>query len=158
MDQPPLSPHLPREPFGYPYPLGPSYRVGEAERATACEALADHFAAGRLDPAELDDRLARAVAARSQADLRVLFADLGPRRPAPTTVPVPAPDGRARSRALVPVLTSLLVVSLLLAGWMLLALGVRDFGLFVAALVGGTATAVAGSCATVLARAALHRR
>jgi len=65
----------------------PAFRVGDAERATACDALAEHFAAGRLDPAELEDRLGRAMATRSQGDLRVLFRDLQPRRTAPVAQP-----------------------------------------------------------------------
>ena len=67
----------------WPLDADAAFRVGEVERAAACDALAEHFAAGRLDPAELDDRLARAMAARSQGDLRVLFSDLRPRRAAP---------------------------------------------------------------------------
>ena len=142
---------------------GPAHRVGDLERAAACDALADHFAAGRLDPAELDDRLARAMAARSQADLRVLFLDLGPRRPVPAASPGPSepsgsdgPDARPGGAA-VPLLTSVLVLCLLLAGGMLLALGAYDPALLVAAVVGGTATAVAGGCVTAIGRG-VHRR
>lgn len=136
----------------------PAFRVGEAERAAACDALADHFAAGRLDPAELDDRLARAVAARSQSDLAVLFRDLRPRRPVPDLPAGTAPAGRPGPGAVVPLLVSVLVLCLLLAGGMLLVLGAYDPALFVAALVGGTATAVAGGCVTAIGRATLHRR
>lgn len=137
----------------------PGLRVGDAERATACDALAEHFAAGRLDPAELDDRLARAMAARSADDLRALFRDLEPRRrPAPAPTPVPEPPQRETSGALVPVLASLMVVSLLLADGMLVALGAFSPAFFVAALVGGTATAVAGGCAVAVAQRTLRRR
>lgn len=149
--------HLARTPAAEP-----AFRVGEAERNVACDALAEHYAAGRLDPAELDDRLARAMAARSQADLRVLFLDLAPRRTVPSVATPEPPAEPARERhpsgALLPVLASLLVVSLLLAGGMLLALGAYDVALFAAALVGGTATAVAGACTVVLGQAALRRR
>ena len=140
--------------------VGPAavLRVGELERAAACEALAEHFAAGRLDPAELDDRLARAMAARSQNDLRALFVDLGPRRGVPDAVPPPDPPVRAQGGASGAVAVSLLVISLLLAGGMLLVLGAYNPALFLAALVGGTATAVGGSCVTVLAQAAWRRR
>lgn len=160
--------HLPTPPYPHlPYrtarPLSPvdpepAFRVGELERAAACDALAEHFAAGRLDPAELDDRLARAMAARSQADLRVLFLDLRPRR----TVPGPPPEAPeaepATGGAAVPLLASVLVLCLLLAGGMLLVLGAYSAGLFVAALVGGTATAVAGGCVTAIGRRTLRRR
>ena len=57
-----------------------------------------------------------------------------------------------------PVLASLMVVALLVAGGMLLVLGTYDVGLFVAALLGGTAAAVAGACATAVAQATLRRR
>ena len=139
----------------------PSFRVGEAERAAACDALAEHFAAGRLDPAELDDRLARAVAARSHADLHVLFADLRPRRAVPDAAPGPAEPAtvpRAAGGAAVPALVSLLVLCLLLAGGMLVVLGAYNGALFLAALVGGTATAVAGGCVVAVGQATLRRR
>jgi hypothetical protein len=137
---------------------GAGLRVGERERAAACDALAEHFAAGRLDPAELDDRLARAMAARTQNDLRALFVDLGPRRSVPDVVPPTHPPERAPGGASGAVAVSLLVMSLLLAGGMLLVLGAYNPALFLAALVGGTATAVGGSCVTVLALAAWRRR
>jgi len=51
-------------------------RIGDAERATAADRLAWHFSHGRLDQAELDDRLGRAMHATTAADLTGLFADL----------------------------------------------------------------------------------
>ena len=51
-------------------------RVSDAEREAVCDRLAGHFAAGRLDQAEFDDRVARAMSAKTRADLRGLFADL----------------------------------------------------------------------------------
>ena len=158
------------EPTPFPYrpsravrpfaPVGPepSFRVGEAERAAACDALAEHFAAGRLDPAELDDRLARAIAARSHADLQVLFRDLRPRRPVLDAACAPVPAERRDAGLAVPLLVSVLILCLLLAGGMLLVLGAYNPALFVAALVGGTATAVAGGCVAAIGRAALRPR
>jgi len=162
-----LTPYTGRPSYGRPVtPLRAvepetALRVGELERATACDALAEHFAAGRLDPAELDDRLARAMAARSRDDLRALFADLGPRRTPAAAEPEPVGTVRPEPRSgsdLAPVLATVVVLSLLLAGGMLLVLGAYNPALFVAALVGGTATAVAGGCVTTLARATLRRR
>ncbi len=118
----------------------PALRVGEVERATACDALAEHFAAGRLDPAELDDRLARAMAARTHADLQVLFRDLRPRRTVAGDAPGQVPEASG-ARTVVPFLTALLILCLMLAGGMLLVLGAYSSALVVAALVGGTATA-----------------
>src|SRR5271170_5302684 len=51
-------------------------RVSDAEREAAAGRLAEHFAAGRLDQAEFDDRVRRALNAKTRADLRGLFADL----------------------------------------------------------------------------------
>jgi hypothetical protein len=67
--------------------LAPAQRIGDAEREVAVSALADHFAAGRLDHAELDVRLESAYRATTGDELAGLFADL----PAPRAVPaVPA--------------------------------------------------------------------
>ncbi len=51
-------------------------RVSDAEREAVTDQLAEHFAAGRLDQAEFDDRVGRAMSAKTRADLRGLFADL----------------------------------------------------------------------------------
>ena len=54
----------------------PSVRIGTAEREAAASALSEHFAAGRLDQDELEERLDRAYAAKTGADLEPLFQDL----------------------------------------------------------------------------------
>ncbi len=54
----------------------PSVRIGTAEREAAASALSEHFAAGRLDQDELEERLDRAYAAKTAADLAPLFQDL----------------------------------------------------------------------------------
>ena len=51
-------------------------RVSDAEREAVAGGLAGHFAAGRLDRAGFDDRVGRAMSAKTRADLRGLFADL----------------------------------------------------------------------------------
>jgi len=51
-------------------------RVSDAEREAVADRLAGHFADGRLDQAEFDDRVGRAMSARTRADLSELFADL----------------------------------------------------------------------------------
>jgi hypothetical protein len=66
-------------------------RIGDAERIAAATALGDHFAAGRLDQDELDQRLTAAYAARTYADIEPLFADLPDPRPARPAVAPPAP-------------------------------------------------------------------
>ena len=59
-------------------------RVSDAEREAVTDQLAEHFAAGRLDQAEFDDRVGRAMSARTRADLSGLFADLSEQGPRPS--------------------------------------------------------------------------
>jgi Flp pilus assembly protein TadB len=66
-------------------------RIGDAERVAAADRLAWHFSHGRLDAAELDERLGRAMQATTADDLAGLFADL----PAAEPVPPAAASGRA---------------------------------------------------------------
>lgn len=78
-------------------------RIGTAEREQAVKALGDHFAEGRLDPQEFEERVAAAYAARTADELDRLFDDLpraGPRpqhavpphtAPYPTPYPTPYP-------------------------------------------------------------------
>jgi len=60
-------------------------RVSDAERSDVIAALCRHFADGRLDEEEFNERQARAGAAKTQRDLVPLLADLprlGPMTPA----------------------------------------------------------------------------
>lgn len=54
----------------------PDVRIGTAERERAFSLLGDHFAAGRLSPAEFDDRSAAVGRAVTRGELVPLFADL----------------------------------------------------------------------------------
>lgn len=56
--------------------FGTGLRIGDAERSTAIEGLNEHYAAGRLTRLEHDERVDFALAAKTQADLLVLFGDL----------------------------------------------------------------------------------
>jgi hypothetical protein len=67
--------------------------ASDAEREACAARLRDAAAEGRLDVAELDERLAGAYAARTQQDLRDLTADL------PQQVAVPDPEQRERRPA-----------------------------------------------------------
>jgi hypothetical protein len=59
-------------------------RVGDAERESALSALREHYAHGRLDAAELEERISAALVARTRGDLARLFFDLpGEGRPWP---------------------------------------------------------------------------
>lgn len=51
-------------------------RIGDAERDEAVELLRQHMADGRLDYPEFDERLGRAMTARTQPELNALFTDL----------------------------------------------------------------------------------
>jgi hypothetical protein len=74
-------------------------RIGDAERDAASKALGDHYAAGRLSHAELDERTSAAWAARTRADLAPLFADLPPPHGEVLTgAPAPSQPGRRRAR------------------------------------------------------------
>lgn len=55
-----------------------SMRVSDAERTEVTDALCKHFADGRLDEGELNDRVARATAAKTRAELAPILADLPP--------------------------------------------------------------------------------
>jgi hypothetical protein len=94
-------------------------RVSDADRDAAISELGEHFQAGRLDPAELDDRTGRALRARIGSDLDELLADL-PRRPqAPAR---PQPPERPRP-ALLPFLVPVLVAAGLTAAVLTAAAG-----------------------------------
>jgi hypothetical protein len=83
-------------------------RVSDAERQAVADRLAEHFADGRLDQAEFDDRVGRAMNAKTRGDLNGLFTDL-PEAGAPAV-----PDG-PRRRHRHPVLLTVLVVLAVIA-------------------------------------------
>jgi hypothetical protein len=57
-------------------------RVSDAERNAVTERLAAHYGDGRLDQAEFDERVGRAMAAKTRGDLDGLFDDLPDPEPA----------------------------------------------------------------------------
>ena len=69
-------------------------RVSDAERQAVTDRLAEHFGDGRLDQAEFDERVGRAMNAKTRADLAGLFDDL-PETGAPAR---PEPPRRMRRR------------------------------------------------------------
>jgi hypothetical protein len=56
--------------------VDPQLRVSDAERADVADRLSKHYSDGRLDQAEFNERLDRAMKAKTQSDLNGLFADL----------------------------------------------------------------------------------
>ena len=57
-------------------------RVSDAERNAVTERLATHYSDGRLDQAEFDERVSKAMAAKTRGDLDGLFDDLPDPEPA----------------------------------------------------------------------------
>ena len=98
----------------------PRLRIADSDRERAMADLANHYADGRLDHEEYDERLDAIWTARTRADLAVLFSDL-PRPQATRPAPRPAPrlgsrqGSRNRTRVpLLPMLAVLIVLSVLL--------------------------------------------
>lgn len=69
----------------------PARRIGDSERDLAVQYLQEHHAAGRLDAVEFDERMGRALQARTAPELVPLFEDL----------PEPRVDADPASSALV---------------------------------------------------------
>lgn len=56
----------------------PDLRVSDAERAEVADRLGRHYGDGRLDQEEFNERVGRAMSAKTQSDLSGLFDDLPP--------------------------------------------------------------------------------
>jgi len=63
----------------------PGLRVSDAERADVADRLSKHYGDGRLDQAEFNERLDRAMSATTRSDLSGLLADLPGTEPPPDT-------------------------------------------------------------------------
>ena len=93
----------------------PRMRIADSDRERAMADLAQHYADGRLDHEEYDERLDAIWTARTRADLAVLFSDLPRPQPAQPPRPPARAPGRPGSRPrfpLVPVLAVLIVLSI----------------------------------------------
>jgi len=109
----------------------PELRIGDREREIAASALGDHFAEGRITREEYDERSAVVWSARTESDLRTVFADLpGPHQGFPRR-PRPAPDAAADRRShgsghfrfpLLPVILVIVGVAMLADAWPVLLL------------------------------------
>jgi Domain of unknown function (DUF1707) len=64
-------------------------RVSDAERSEVAEALSSHYSDGRLDQSEFNDRLEKAMSAKTHADLAGLMTDLPRLTPAQPQAPPP---------------------------------------------------------------------
>src|SRR6266487_697294 len=98
-------------------------RVSDAERQAVADRLAEHFSSGRLDQAEFDERVGKAMSAKTRADLNGLFDDL-PETGAPAATD-PSTGQLRRHRH--PVLLAALIVFVAIAAahvvWPLLWIG-----------------------------------
>lgn len=65
-----------RRPYDGGAPVDARRRIGDAERDVITSALHSHFAAGRLDRVELDERLAVALESKTLGDLAEAVRDL----------------------------------------------------------------------------------
>jgi hypothetical protein len=70
-------------------------RLSDAERAEAADRLGKHFADGRLDKMEYDERVSRVMSAKTRADLEGLFDDLPGSHGSQDLPGAGAPAGRA---------------------------------------------------------------
>lgn len=87
----------------------PNVRVGDAERNQMSEILSKHYSDGRLDAAEFQERLDRAMSAKTRADLSGLLADLPPLVDPNNQKPLPQSRPRRRHPLLRVVLFVVLV-------------------------------------------------
>ena len=115
----------------------PDLRVSDAERDAVADELGQHFQDGRLDQAELDERVTAAMAAKTVGDLQVLLTDLPQAKSGQPGWAASEPDranapaagtsrsrppaltcGRPRVLTLLPMLAAVLVIGgLLTGGW-----------------------------------------
>ena len=104
-----------------------SIRVSDTDRDRVTAQLRDHFAAGRITPGELDERLSAALNAKTFGDLRRIMADLPGPVPASLGAPPPLRATPAwavrRHRPFPPLILLALLTALLIpgTGWLLAA-------------------------------------
>ncbi len=107
--------------------LPAAMRASDDDRDAVVSDLGEHFQAGRLTAAELDERTGRALTARTWGELRELLADLpatwsAPQIPAASSSSArPLPSPRRVAPPLMTALTGLVIAALVLVvahgGW-----------------------------------------
>lgn len=103
-------------------PRSANQRLSDADREQALARLGEHYAVGRLDKDEYDERSDAIWSAKTQADLRPVFADLPAAAAQQPRSVVRQRRRRAPSRAVL--IAALVALAILLhAPWLL-------FGLF----------------------------
>jgi hypothetical protein len=93
-----------------------SMRASDADRDAVVSDLGEHFQAGRLTAAELDERTGRALAARTWGELGELQADLPAARPAaaPSSGARPGPPSGRMAPPLIAALAGIGIVAAVL--------------------------------------------
>jgi hypothetical protein len=105
-------------------------RISDADRAEVTDRLSKHYSDGRLDQAEFNERLDRAMNAKTQADLNGLFADLPATDEPDKPVKAPRPpDRRPANRRPVQRVVGLILITVV-AIFVARALMWPFFGLF----------------------------
>ena len=98
--------------------VNPNLRVSDAERAEVADRLSRHYGEGRLDQAEFNERMERAMSAKTQGDLSGLLDDLPPdENPAETAPRQRHPAARVLFLILVIVLAGMIWHGLAHALW-----------------------------------------
>lgn len=113
--------------------LTTALRAGDIERDATAEQLRAAYAEGRLSDPELEERLGRALSARTLAELGPLTADLPPARQ-----PRVAPASRSHSPGQAIIWSAwVLAVSVNVVIWALVSLGAQEWVYFWPAWVAG---------------------
>ena len=125
-----MSAHSSRWARGSAGSADPQMRISDADRAEVADRLSKHYSDGRLDQAEFNERLDRAMNAKTQADLNGLFADLpATDEPDKAVKAVRPPDRRPRNRRPVQRVVGLILITVV-AIFVARALMWPFFGLF----------------------------
>lgn len=125
-----MSAHSSRWARGSAGPANPQMRISDADRAEVADRLSKHYSDGRLDQAEFNERLDRAMNAKTQADLNGLFADLpATDEPGKAAKAVRPPDRRPANRRPVQRVVGLILIAVV-AIFVARALMWPFFGLF----------------------------
>jgi len=106
-----------------PHP-NPGLRVSDAERADVADRLSKHYGDGRLDQTEFNERMERAMNAKTQGDFAGLFDDLPdlsgqqpPAQPPVSYQPARRPSPVYRIFMLVLLVVAAVILGHLLAQW-----------------------------------------
>jgi len=100
--------------------VNPNMRVSHAERTEVADRLSKHYGDGRLDEEEFNERLDRAMKAKTQSDLDGLFDDLPePVASRPVARPDPQPHPRPhRPFSRVAFLALVAIIAIMVGQWL----------------------------------------